>query len=57
VLALNQAGQALISRDSGGRWTSVAWRPGPPLTAVVELDGSRLLASSLRGVRELPFPK
>jgi photosystem II stability/assembly factor-like uncharacterized protein len=57
VLALNQAGQALISRDSGGRWTSVSWPPGPPLTAVVELDGSRLLASSLRGVRELPFPK
>jgi len=57
VLGLNQAGQGLISRDSGVTWKPVFWPPGPPLTAVVELQGHRLLASSLRGVRELPFPK
>jgi photosystem II stability/assembly factor-like uncharacterized protein len=57
VLALNQAGQALISRDSGVRWVPVVLPQGPPLTAVVQVDGRRLLASSLRGVRELPFPK
>lgn len=57
ILALNQAGQALISRDQGANWQEVSWPPGPPVTSIVPLGENRLLASSLRGVRVLPLPK